>query len=70
VQASRLGKNAEGEVGDGTTTHSSNAVPVLNLSNIVLVSGGDYNSIALRSDGTVWKWASTTVAKWASAPHE
>jgi len=43
-------------LGDGTTANRSNAVQVLNLSNIVAVSGGDYNSVALRSDGTVWKW--------------
>ena len=36
---------------------------VLNVSNIVMVSGGDYNSIALRSDGTVWKWGLNDVGE-------
>jgi alpha-tubulin suppressor-like RCC1 family protein len=31
-------------------------VQVLNLTNIIAVSGGDYNSAALQSSGTVWKW--------------
>src|SRR5947208_8066294 len=28
-----------------------------------MVSGGDYNSIALRSDGTVWKWGLNDVGE-------
>jgi hypothetical protein len=35
----------------------------LNVSNIVAVSGGDYNSIALRNDGTVWKWGANDVGE-------
>lgn len=29
----------------------------------MMVSGGDYNSIALRSDGTVWKWGLNDVGE-------
>ena len=36
---------------------------ITNLSNIVAVSGGDYNSIALRTDGTVWKWGLNDVGE-------
>ncbi|HEX4644101.1 MAG TPA: hypothetical protein VH598_00675, partial [Verrucomicrobiae bacterium] len=57
------GKNLDGELGDGTITNRSVPVQVLNLTNIVAVSGGDYNSIALRSDGTVWKWGLNDVGE-------
>jgi hypothetical protein len=46
----------DGELGDGTTINRSSPVQVLNVSNIVAVSGGDDHSSALAADGTVWKW--------------
>ena len=51
------GSNASGEVGDGTTIQRNVPVQVTTLgTNAVSVWAGDGNSMALLSDGTVWKW--------------
>jgi alpha-tubulin suppressor-like RCC1 family protein len=51
------GNNNAGELGNGTSGDLGDVpVQVLNLSNVVAVSAGDESSMALRSDGTVWKW--------------
>jgi alpha-tubulin suppressor-like RCC1 family protein len=57
------GLNSHGELGDGTSINRSNAVQVLNLSNIVAVSGGDWHSSALDSSGMVWKWGRNDVGQ-------
>ena len=58
------GANSFGELGDGTTTDRSTAMPVkgLNgvgvLSNIILISNsrGGNHSLAIDSTGKVWAW--------------
>jgi len=51
------GSNGSGEVGDGTTIQRNVPVQVTTLgTNAVSVWAGDGNSMALLSDGTVWKW--------------
>ena len=57
------GNNTHGELGDGTAANRSDAVKVLNLTNIVSVSGGDSHSSALAADGTVWKWGLNDVGE-------
>jgi len=46
-----------GQVGDGGTNYAQ-VVPVklLSLTNVVAIGRGDFHSLALRADGTVWAW--------------
>ena len=48
------GRNAEGELGNGTTnvTANLNPVQVSNLTDVVTVAGGGLHSLAIKSDGT------------------
>jgi alpha-tubulin suppressor-like RCC1 family protein len=51
------GSNGAGQLGDGTTTPSQTTpVEVTGLSAVVAVAAGIDQSLALRSDGTVWAW--------------
>ncbi|MBI5778435.1 MAG: putative Ig domain-containing protein [Planctomycetes bacterium] len=56
------GANWYGQLGDGTTTDHLTPVQVKGpggvglLINIIAIAGGDYHSIALKNDGTVWAW--------------
>ena len=50
------GDNAEGQLGDGTTTDRTTPVQASGLSNVIGIAGGFYHSVALKSDGTVWAW--------------
>jgi uncharacterized repeat protein (TIGR02543 family) len=50
------GNNAEGEIGDGTTTNRLTPVPVPGINQVVWVSAGWTHVVAIRADGTVWTW--------------
>ena len=51
------GANELGQVDPGTAPDSaSTPVRVEEVSEAVEISGGDYHSLALRADGTVWAW--------------
>ncbi len=51
------GDNNTCELGNGVVGGISTVpVQVLNLSNVVSVSGGDLSSMARLADGTIWKW--------------
>ena len=58
------GYNSDGELGDGTTTLRTTPVQVLGtgsngfLSNVGVIAAGNYYSLALKNDGTVWTWGS------------
>lgn len=55
------GDNTYGQLGNGTTTSSfDNFVEVEGMSNVIEVSAGDYFSIALKADGTVWTWGNNS----------
>jgi alpha-tubulin suppressor-like RCC1 family protein len=56
------GRNAEGQLGDNTTTGRSTPVQVVGpggsgtLTSVTAVDGGQSHSCVLRSDATVWCW--------------
>ncbi|HBF12765.1 MAG TPA: hypothetical protein DDW49_05160 [Deltaproteobacteria bacterium] len=50
------GKNASGELGDGTTISRNTPVLVPGLSSITQVASCYAHSLALKNDGTVWAW--------------
>ncbi|MDQ4062877.1 MAG: hypothetical protein M3122_03070, partial [Actinomycetota bacterium] len=52
------GSNFSGQLGDGTTTDSTQPVKVANLSGVEAISSGGAPSysLALKNDGTVWAW--------------
>ena len=50
------GDNANGQLGNNTTTDSSVPVQVSGLSGVVAIAGSGFHSLALKSDGTVWAW--------------
>ncbi|MBI3041679.1 MAG: Ig-like domain repeat protein [Betaproteobacteria bacterium] len=50
------GQNANGQLGDGTTTAQAVPVQVSGLSGVVAIAAGLDSSYALKGDGTVWAW--------------
>jgi uncharacterized repeat protein (TIGR01451 family) len=51
------GRNADGQLGNGTTTSSTTPVQVTGLpGNIVAISAGSCHSLALTADGLVYAW--------------
>ena len=59
-----FGRNDIGQLGNGEIVFAGNPAlpptPVLNLSQVVQVSAADFQSVALRGDGTVWTWGYNT----------
>lgn len=49
------GRNFESQLNDGSVTQKGSPTSS-NLANITAIAAGDYHSIALKSDGTVWSW--------------
>ena len=50
------GYNLYGQLGDGTNTNRSIAVPVLGMSSVVAVGAGYLHTVAIIENGTVWAW--------------
>jgi RHS repeat-associated protein len=57
------GYNADGELGNGTTTSSGLPVQVSGLSGATGVAAGGYHGMAVKSDGTVWSWGKNDVGE-------
>jgi alpha-tubulin suppressor-like RCC1 family protein len=54
------GYNANGQLGDGSTTNRTTPVAVSGLTNVVAIAAGNVHALALKSDGTVWAWGGNT----------
>jgi len=50
------GRNANGQLGDGTTVNRNIPVQVQNLNNVTAIGASTEHTVALRYDGTVWAW--------------
>jgi alpha-tubulin suppressor-like RCC1 family protein len=50
------GDNAEGQLGDGTTSDRSTPTQIGTATDWSAVAGGEYHSLALKEDGTLWAW--------------
>jgi alpha-tubulin suppressor-like RCC1 family protein len=50
------GRNAEGQLGNGTTTGTSSPVPVAGTLAFVALTAGDHHTCGLTTDGTAYCW--------------
>src|SRR2546428_6526575 len=62
------GYNGFGELGNGTFTATypygiDTPGPVSGLSGVTAIAGGNYHSLALKSDGTVWAWGQNFIGQ-------
>ena len=57
---SAWGQNANGQLGNNSTTESHVPVAVSGLTNASAVAGGTNHTLGLKSDGTVWAWRSNS----------
>ena len=64
------GRNANGELGDGTTDERTTPVQVTGLGGIVAVAGGWRHSLAVKSDGTLWTWGVVSSGSWGDGVFE
>jgi RHS repeat-associated protein len=62
------GYNRYGQLGNGSNTDSSVPVQVITgnhsfLTGVTKIAAGNYHSLALKSDGTVWAWGSNALGE-------
>ena len=66
-----VGHNADGRLGDGTTTNRTNPVQVVDgsgnpLSGVVGISAGQHHTVYLKGDGTVWGAREIIMVNWGT----
>jgi alpha-tubulin suppressor-like RCC1 family protein len=61
------GRNAEGQLGDGTTVDRKLPIEVPNLTGITAIAAGHYHTLALQGEGelsgALWAWGSDSVGQ-------
>jgi alpha-tubulin suppressor-like RCC1 family protein len=58
------GDNSYGQLGDGTVGERRDTpAPVQGLTDVVAVAAGDYHSLAMKQDGSVWAWGSNSLGQ-------
>ena len=50
------GQNYFGQLGYPSNPYMTEPTPVMGLTDIIYISGGENHSAALKEDGTVWTW--------------
>ena len=65
--AAGWGCNAQGQLGDGTTTSRSLSGDIRAGSDVVQAAAGNGHGLAPRSDGTVWAWGDGSAGQLGSA---
>ena len=55
--------NATGQLGDGSYIDRSFPVTVAGLNGVRGAAGGDFHSVAVKIDGTVWAWGNNSVGQ-------
>ena len=50
------GDNPEGQLGNGTKINESVPIRVGTDTNWLAAAGGDYHTLAIRTDGSLWAW--------------
>src|SRR5690348_7520446 len=50
------GLNANGELGDGTTTQRNSPIQLSGLGSVRTMAAGAHHTVAVKSDGTVYAW--------------
>ena len=57
--ANASGQNVYGQLGNGTSVSTSAPTPISGLENTITeVAAGDYTSLAVKNDGSLWVWGS------------
>lgn len=58
------GDNGTGQLGNNSTTQSTSPTQVFSVSggleNVLQIAGGDWHSLALKEDGTLWAWGNNS----------
>lgn len=54
------GNTYAGQLGDGTNVDKTTPVQVSGLTGIVAITAGDFHSLAIKNDGTLWAWGSNS----------
>ena len=61
------GRNAEGQIGDGTTTTRSSPLQIGTATNWRAVNDGYYYTLATKTDGTLWTWGQNANSQLGNA---